>query len=180
MGELGKYNISFSGLKEGIHHFDYKIDESFFICFENSWVSHGNLQVTVELDKKPRLMIFSFSIQGVVEVACDRCLDLFDQPVRSTNTLYVKFGTRQDEFSEDLVILQEKEHSINLAQFIYEYIILSIPVQHIHPDDADGKTTCNSKMISKLDEYMQTNESPKVSNSFGEALKTKLEYKNLN
>lgn len=96
------------------------------------------------------MLIFEFSITGTVEVTCDRCLELFDYPVEGNETLYVKLGDEWDEESDDVLIIPESEHEFNVSQLIYEYIMLMLPIQRIHPDDENGKSTCDPTMLEKL------------------------------
>ena len=96
------------------------------------------------------MLIFEFDINGTVEVICDRCLDLFDYPVKGNETLYVKLGETWDEESDDMIIIPESQHEFNVSQLIYEYIMLILPIQRIHPDDENGKSTCDTEMLKKL------------------------------
>ena len=43
MDKLKDYNISFSGLKEGKHLFEYEIGASFFELFENPLIEKGRI-----------------------------------------------------------------------------------------------------------------------------------------
>jgi len=153
VGKLEKYTIPFAGLKEGKHLFDFNIGPSFFTHFEKSEIQNGNLHVVVEMEKKPRLLELEFIIKGEVEVLCDRCLDPFYLPVSSNQSLFVKFGKEQKELSDELLVLEENEHKIELAHYIYEFIQLSLPYQRIHPNDASGQSECNKEMIKKLNIY---------------------------
>lgn len=158
VGELGNYSISFAGLKEGKHLFNFEIGPSFFAHFEKSDILNGHLQVSIELDKKSRLLELTFRITGKIEVQCDRCLDLFYLPVQSSHSLFIKFGKERKELSDELLVLKENEHQVKLDQYLYEYIMLSLPYQRVHPIDASGISGCNPKMIEKLNKYLVTEE----------------------
>jgi len=147
---LKNFAIPFRGLKLGDHHFEYVIGEKFFDCIEYSEVKRGKLLVEIEMNKQERMLIFEFCINGTVEVVCDRCLDLFDYAVSGNEILYVKLGETWEEESDDMIVIPENEHEINVSQLIYEYIILMLPIQRIHPDDENGKSTCDPEMLEKL------------------------------
>ncbi len=49
MKYLSKYEIAFKGLKEGVHQFEYELDDKFFDMFENSEVKNGSLAAGVVL-----------------------------------------------------------------------------------------------------------------------------------
>ncbi len=150
MDYLKNFAIPFRGLKLGDHHFEYVIGEKFFDCIEYSEIKKGKVAVGIDLNKQERMLIFEFSINGSVEVTCDRCLELFDYPVEGNETLYVKLGDEWDEESDDVLIIPESEHEFNISQLIYEYIMLMLPIQRIHPDDEDGNSTCDPEMLEKL------------------------------
>ena len=48
------------------------------------------------------------------------------------------------------MIIPEKEHELDLSQILYEFIVLSLPYQCIHPVDNQGNSTCDPEMIKQL------------------------------
>jgi len=149
-----EYAIAFKGLKDGIHHFTYSIDGRFFNLFENPLYEDGKVQVEVELNKGNQMLIFNFHMQGSVASVCDNCLEPLDVPVDCNGKVYVKFGEEYDEPTEDVVVLPHEEHEFNVAQIIYDLMVTSLPIRHIHPPDANGDPTCNPEMLQKLSEYL--------------------------
>ncbi|HEX2974314.1 MAG TPA: DUF177 domain-containing protein, partial [Bacteroidales bacterium] len=75
------YIIPLSGLKEGLHEFDFEIDRKFFEKIEESEVKEGKLLADVTVEKRSTHADLSVRINGTVGVSCDRCLDTFDYPV---------------------------------------------------------------------------------------------------
>ena len=49
-----------------------------------------------------------------------------------------------------MVIIPHEYHEIDISQFIYELIILSVPTKKVHPKVLDG--TMNSEALTKLKE----------------------------
>jgi uncharacterized protein len=146
---LRKYVIPFSGLRDGNHTFNFVIDDKFFDEFEASEVKKGNLNARIDLVKNPRFLEMHFALDGEVEVMCDRCLDMFYLAVSYEDTLYFRFGEESYEQSENVIILSAKEHEVNTAQYLYEFVHLSLPYQRIHPEN-NGISGCNKSMIDKL------------------------------
>jgi uncharacterized metal-binding protein YceD (DUF177 family) len=70
-----------------------------------------------------------------------------EQPVAADNRLTVKLGAEYNE-DDDWVIIDENEGILDLSWFIYEFIALAIPIQHVHEP---GK--CNAAMIEALEEH---------------------------
>jgi uncharacterized metal-binding protein YceD (DUF177 family) len=69
-------------------------------------------------------------------------------PVNYKEKLKVKFGQSFSEENET-VIVPESEGAINIAWFLYEFIVVSIPIKHVH---APGE--CNKTMVSKLKRHI--------------------------
>jgi uncharacterized metal-binding protein YceD (DUF177 family) len=89
-----------------------------------------------------------FTITGTVQVPCDRCLDDLTLDVNTKNRLIVKFGKEYSEESDEIVVIPEEDGEINIAWFLYEFIVLSLPAKKVHPPGA-----CNKTMSSKLNKY---------------------------
>ncbi|MEI7830286.1 MAG: DUF177 domain-containing protein [Prolixibacteraceae bacterium] len=152
MNQLSQYTLPFSGLSEGKHLFDFNINDRFFAEFENSEVEKGELEIQIELEKRSTYLSLSFAISGVVELVCDRCLENFIFPVKSNRKLLVKFSEKQVEDEAELIYLHPTAFEVEVAQFIYEFVILSLPIRRVHPDGENGESLCDPVMIKKLEE----------------------------
>jgi len=150
---LNAYSIHFKGLKVGKHTFNLQVDDKFFDEFDESEIKHGKLEVEILLNKQSQLLDLTISFEGNVEVVCDRCLDNFDLPVSYKGSLYVKFGEDKAEEGDEIIFLSIDDSEINLAQYIYESICLSLPFQRYHGLNGT-KTKCNKEMIKKLNSYL--------------------------
>lgn len=150
MGKFSLYNIPLRGLSEGKHEFEYNLDKGFFALIDDGTVDvkKGDLKVTVSLKKTSVTFELNFSIVGVVFVPCDRCLDDIPMDVDTKNKLIVKFGKEYSEESDEIVIIPEEDGEINIAWFLYEFIVLSLPAKKVHPAG-----TCNKAMSSKLNKH---------------------------
>jgi len=170
MGWKTKYDIEFKGLKEGLHEFEYEIEDTFFTHFDQELVSVGNLNVKVHLERRNTFLKLYFNIKGWVELTCDRCLDNYRQKIKQESELFVKFDENNYEDDDEVIWLLPEEHKINLAQLIYEYIVLGLPLKHVHPDNNNGESGCNSEMIKRIGNY-STREEEKKTDPRWEALK---------
>jgi len=132
------YDIEVIKLKEGKHEFSFDIDDAFLSNFEdNHIVNKGNLKVDLLLSKEANLINASFDIKGKVELTCDRSLELYDQDLSTEQKILYKYGPEEVEIDEDIIMITRDTPSINVAQLIYEFIILAIPAKKIHPDHRD-------------------------------------------
>lgn len=155
MSSSVRFTIPFKGLSLGRHAFDFAIDSAFFAQFDTELVKEGSLQVEVTLNKLNNLLELDVSIGGMVTVMCDRCLDDFEMPVSCDTQLIVNFSEQptdsEDEGGDvDVITLHPSDDVLDLSQYIYETVCLSLPIQKIHPDDEKGNSTCNKEMMEKL------------------------------
>ncbi|MCD8185245.1 MAG: YceD family protein [Rikenellaceae bacterium] len=150
MAALDRYILRFKGLSVGTHHFEYTVDDDFFSAFEESEVRQGDIQVAVEVKKQASLLTLDFVMDGGVDVPCDRCVEQFRIPVHYQGTLLVKFTDEPPESDGDIMWLHPVESEIDLAQYIYESILLSLPYQRIHPLDEQGNSTCDPEMLKRF------------------------------
>ncbi|MCD6354739.1 MAG: DUF177 domain-containing protein [Prolixibacteraceae bacterium] len=162
MSWVSKYNIEFIGLNEGLHDFEFEIDDSFFEHFEKSLVTKGKVSVGIALEKRSAFLKLHFKIKGWVELTCDRCLEQYHQKIKYKTDIFVKFGEKEFEESENIIYVLPGEHHLNLTQLIYEFTMLCIPMRHIHPKDENGKRGCNSEMLEKLKIYKFAENKEKV------------------
>ena len=154
MGRSRDYVIEFGSLTKGEHEFDFEVSDSFFQEFENSIVQHGHVDVLVVLEKKDQLLLLDFTLQGTVTVTCDRCLDNYELEIEGYSELIVKLGDHHEEESDEVIMIPVTEHQLDLAQFIYEYISVLIPMRNVHPDADDGSSTCNPEIIREIEKHV--------------------------
>ena len=148
------YTIQLGGLKEGHHTIDFEIGKEFFEQFEESEVKEGSLIANIEMDKRTSHADIIIRISGSVRVSCDRCLEIFSQPISSENRLLVKFGKSMEYLDPDILSLASDESQLDLQQQIYEFIMLALPIKRVHPADKNGKSKCNPVMLKKLEELL--------------------------
>jgi uncharacterized metal-binding protein YceD (DUF177 family) len=150
----GAYTIPLIGLKEGQHTFDFKIGEEFFELFEESEIKEGSLIALVELVKRSSHVEVLIRISGTVEISCDRCLEMFSHPIDCENNLLLKFGKSLEDSDPDIISLAADEPELDLKQHLYEFIHLALPIKRVHPDDKNGKSSCDPVMLKKLEELI--------------------------
>ena len=150
MDALKKYSIPFKSLSVGKHHFEFTADDRFFSAFEGSEIKGGKVEITVAADKAAALLTLDFTMQGYATVVCDRCLDDCDLPVSFSGRLIIRVSESSEESDGEVMWISPAENEVDLARYIYESIVLSLPYQRVHPDGADGKPTCDPDMLSRF------------------------------
>ena len=151
MKDLKQFDISFIGLKDGIHQFEYVIDKTFFDFYKYDEINNSNVVVNVSFLKKTTLFELDFECNGWLELGCDVTNELFKQPIKTNLKLVVKFGDVFNDENEEILIIPHAEHKLNVAQYIYEAIVLAIPAKRVHPGLKDG--SLKSDIIEKLKEF---------------------------
>ena len=149
-----QYIIAFKGLKEGSHDFVFNIGKSFIEDYEFFEARDGKLEVKVSMVKKATHLAFTLVISGFIEVQCDRCLDFFPLEIAFNGDLYAKFSETTGESDGEIIILDPEESEIDLRQYIFESIGLSIPYRKVHPPDRNNEPSCNIEMLARLGEHL--------------------------
>lgn len=144
---LEEFGIPFSGLKPGRYDYRFDVDDAFFEHFEQSEITHGNVVVTLELQRQPVMLSLSFVIEGTVNLVCDRCGDPYDQAISGKRRMVVHIGGGEPEDEDDIVILHAHEHILDISRYVYEFITLLVPQRRIHPEGQ-----CDPEVIKKLNE----------------------------
>lgn len=150
-----QYDIHFVGLLLGQHNFQFEADEKFFALFPESPVKTGDVKVELQFDKQTAHFELKFNLQGHVQVECDRCTATINYPVINTFTLYVKFEDENisiENEPEDLIYISRTESTLNVAQYIYEFIIISLPIVKNCDFLEEKYKNCNQEILKKLNE----------------------------
>ncbi|MDG1571571.1 DUF177 domain-containing protein [Robiginitalea sp. M366] len=148
--KIRDYDIPFSGLKLGKHQFEYQIDQTFFDAFGYEEFNGASLRADVTLEKMSTMLELEMQAAGTVNVNCDITNEPFDLPVEGGLKLVVKFGEEYNDEDDEVLVLPHGEHQLNIAQYLYEMLVLAVPSKRIHPGVADG--TLKSEMLRKLEE----------------------------
>lgn len=134
MSNRREFEIAFVGLKPGVHEFTYHIDDRFFEEYNEQDFRNPDANVTLLLEKSNGFMILRFEIGGQAEVTCDRCsnnlpIQLFDEfKVMIKMTDDPALMNEQEE-DPDVYYISRGESHIDVKDWIYEFINLSIPMQ---------------------------------------------------
>ena len=145
MEETQRYSIAYRGLKNGHHEFRFAVDRSLFEAFGNTEIKDGACEVRVDLDRSEAQLTLDVAISGYVVVACDRCLEDCRVPVDFEGQLLVRFSEEVREYDGEVLWLLPGEEHVDLTQYIYESIVLSLPYQRVHPEGE-----CNPEMLERF------------------------------
>ncbi|HEX6335231.1 MAG TPA: DUF177 domain-containing protein [Flavisolibacter sp.] len=122
------------GLKPGVHEFFYKVDDRFFEEYNEQDFHAAEANVKLNLEKSTGFMMLRFQVGGKAEVTCDRCnnnlpIQLFDDftvTVKMTDDPELMNDQEEDP---DVYYISRGESHIDVKDWIYEFVNLSIPMQ---------------------------------------------------
>lgn len=152
MGKFTAYKVELASLGDGKHEKDFVCDTEFFKNMEHTGIIKSDVKVHLDLEKRHDAYDCKFHCQGVVTVPCDRCLDPLDIDIDTVYHIIVKYGEEFDDASDELLVIPQSNSYLNVAYMLYDTILLSIPLRHIHPM---GK--CNRAMAAALNKHKATN-----------------------
>jgi len=151
MEKTANFKVQFSGLKLGKHTFEFVVDNTFFEKLEYSPIEIGEIDVTVELEKKASMLILDFNLHGWVMENCDRCAIDYKQQLLGEHKIYVKFGDEFDELDEDLLVIPRESYEIDVSQLIYEFIGLSVPLKKVPCEESGDISICDQETLKLLE-----------------------------
>lgn len=146
MEKMRDYDIEFIKLKLGEHKFEYHLNSEFFKAF-NSSLSAEDIQVDLLFQKSNNMFTLTFELKGKVETDCDRCLSPIQLPIESEHTVIVKVTEYPIESEDDLIYIGAHEYKINIAQHLYDFVNLSLPIKKTCSDV--GKT-CDPSVTANI------------------------------
>jgi uncharacterized metal-binding protein YceD (DUF177 family) len=161
MGNRHKFDIAFVGLKPGVHEFNYEVDDKFFAEYKETDFKDCDATIKLALEKNTSFMMLKFEIGGSVEVICDRCgnnlrMDLWDEFKLIIKQVENPEEMNHSEEDPDVFYISRTESHIHLADWIYEFVLLSIPNQRMCKEEEIGGPQCNKEVLAMLKKMQQS------------------------
>lgn len=155
MSHRREYEITFVGLKPGVHEFSYNITDQFFEPFQQQDFSNCHANIKLTLDKKTGFMLLKFEIGGKLEVICDRCNGKLPLNLWEEFNIIVKLVEEPElmngeEEDPDVYYIARGESHIDIINWLYEFINLSIPMQKICEYEKMDGPFCNTAALEAL------------------------------
>ena len=155
MSHRREYEIAFVGLKPGIHVYEYRIEDKFFIPYGEQDFKNCMANVKLSLDKKNGFMQLRFDVDGTLETSCDRCGNQLPMQLWDEFNIIVKMVDEPEVMNEqeedpDVYYISRGESHLYLSDWIYEFINLSIPLQKMCKENEIGGPLCNKEVLEKL------------------------------
>ena len=139
------YKIAYKGLKGGSYDFDFQVDDALFEAYDRVEIKGGRCDAHVDMKRSDTMLELHVSIGGEVICECDRCLEDCPVTVDYEGDLVVKFSDEIDDYDGDVMWISPSEDYLDLTQYIYESIVLSLPYRRVHEEGG-----CNPEMLASF------------------------------
>ncbi len=155
MSNRREFEIAFVGLKPGVHVYEFRVDDQFFVTYGEQDFKKCETNIKLSLDKKTGFLLLKFDIDGKVESACDRCGNGIPFQLWDEFNIIVKMVDEPNQMNEqeedpDVYYISRGESHLHLADWIYEFINLSLPLQKMCKPEEIGGPKCNKEVLEKL------------------------------
>jgi uncharacterized metal-binding protein YceD (DUF177 family) len=94
---------------------------------------------------------FNFYSKGKINLNCHVSNEPFDYVQKHKMKLVVKFSSELSDDNEELLVLPVGQTQINVGKYLFEMIVLSLPIKIIHPGVSDG--SLETETLKRLREY---------------------------
>ena len=155
MGNRREYDIAFVGLKPGLHEYQYEVDDKFFQEYKLADFSNCRARIKLTLEKNTSFMMLKFEVGGIVDVVCDRCGNSLGMDLWDEFNMVVKLVENPDEMNAteedpDIYYLSRTESHLRIADWIFEFVTLSIPMQRSCKEEEIAGPQCNKEVLEML------------------------------
>ncbi len=151
------FEIAFVGLKPGIHEYVYDITDKFFADYDKQDFTNCIANIKLQLEKNSSFMLLHFEVGGNLDLICDRCGNTLPIQLWEDFKIAVKLVDNPDEMNNleedpDVYYIGKMDSHLNVSEWIYEFINLSIPMQRMCSEEDMGGKYCNKEVLQKLKE----------------------------
>jgi uncharacterized metal-binding protein YceD (DUF177 family) len=145
-----QYLIPLHCLPNGEHDFLFTIDHALFDENQCDDIKDAQLKAHIRFTKNSSIFMLNFHITGTINIPCDRCGDNFNLEINIEPRLIVKTGCLVHSEEENMISLTQDENDFDAAPYIYQVVVLSLPMHRIHPGNSGS--SCNTETLKKLKE----------------------------
>ena len=141
--------INLDQLEPGVHTFEFHLDSAYLQGIEKTELLGGEIDSKATLNLLPKGFDLTMTINGVVSVTCDRCLEPMNIAVSAEDNMTTD---AMDAISEN-----KKGNLVDLNWLAYELTVVNLPIVHSHQTGG-----CNPEMDNLLQNHLCTTEEPEV------------------
>ena len=170
-----QFDINISSLKIGKHNFDMQVDKTFFEKHVNEDIIDADILIKLIVTCEGNVIDMDFDMQGYMVSTCDICLEEMQIPVsKHENLVLKKVDQPRISDDEDIVYITEHDYKFNVEQYIYEYLMVTIPIRKEHSNKNDNDR-CNPLMLELIQKNQEQSQEPHYDSRWDALKKLKLE-----
>ena len=140
------YNTDYHAISEGLSTIEFPITDALFGLCDSPEIKQGEGTATFNINKKGDTARVNVSINAQINVPCDRCLEDINIKIQWTGETIFNVTDIEEEYDGDIIYIKPKNPKVELAQYIYESIILAIPIERAHTNIQQ----CNPDMLKYI------------------------------
>ena len=144
--------INIGTLNDGAQQLEF-ISDSKEIGFDKELLK-DKLLISIDLFKAAHQLDLRIKLTGIMRLACDRCLEIYEMPFeKDFELVLVQKAQREEAYSDDYIRTYSSfMQTVDITNDIKEYFLLAIPMRKVPPEtDAGVCTWCG-----KTKEYWQS------------------------
>lgn len=149
MDYLKQFSIPFKGMLDGLHEYEFELGEEFFNHFKESPIGKAQIQARLLADKQANLMTVDLHIKGSMLTGCDRCLADIQLDLKADHQLVLKKSEGESDDPE-LYYIHPDASEWNIAELLYEYSCLSIPLVKEINCQKMNNPPCNQEILKRI------------------------------
>lgn len=151
-----KYLINANLGESSFGKYQFEVDNSLLELFESDLSNELSLMVQVTIEKIGGGVLAHFDLDGYIYIPCDRCLETYKYDIKKAFEIAYLFDDKHKNQFDDVVIIDEKQQSIDVSQELFDYITLEIPMRKV-VDESIHK--CDEKVMKYLEGKSKEEES---------------------
>ncbi|MCX8113367.1 MAG: DUF177 domain-containing protein [Bacteroidia bacterium] len=135
-----RYRFYISRLPLGESEWEWTVGPELLTTIGSNYdIQDLKVQVKVQARRETQYLRLLFSLEGWVEVPCDRGQELIRLPIKATHEQIYGWDEHYlpPEGTEEYFMLGSREDEIDLTQSLYDYIGLSVPWRRVRPECPD-------------------------------------------
>ena len=146
--KLTIFELPLKAMPDGVQNVEYEVGMDFFREMESTDVLAAEVKTTVEVKRSGDIYELCITAKGVLGIPCDRCLYEMKHEVDAEYRVSVKYGEEYNDENDNVIVIPESSNTMNVARIIYDTVMLTIPIKHVHPEGE-----CDEEMQEQLNAH---------------------------
>ncbi len=93
---------------------------------------------------------------------CDRCTAEINLPIEDSRSLIAKYTEDDVEVQEQVVFIHREAAHFNVAQYLYEFVVLALPITNVYDCQDEPNPPCNFEVLEHLGHEDGDDDEPSV------------------